>query len=68
MTRYLNDQEMIQAEKLRALVERKNRLDYAHALQSVLKAWLFVHIPATYGLILLTLLHLLLVYSFGGAR
>ena len=62
MTRYLNDQEMIQAEKLRALV------DSAHALQSVLKAWLFVHIPATYGLILLTLLHLLLVYSFGGAR
>jgi hypothetical protein len=68
MTRYLNDQEMIHAEKLRALVERKNRLDYAYALQSVLKAWLFVHIPATYGLILLTLLHLLLAYSFGGAR
>jgi hypothetical protein len=68
MTRYLDDQELVYASQLRALVERKDRLDYAHALQSVLKAWLFVHIPATYGLILLALLHLLLAYSFGGAR
>ncbi|MDA1099014.1 MAG: hypothetical protein O2967_08510 [Proteobacteria bacterium] len=68
MTRYLNDQEMVYAEKLRLLVERKDRLDYAHALQSALKAWLFVHLPATYGLILLALLHLVLVYSFGGSR
>lgn len=68
MTRYLNDQEMVYAEELRALVERKDRLDYAHALQTTLKAWLFVHLPATYGLLLLALLHLILVYSFGGAR
>jgi hypothetical protein len=68
MTRYLDDQEMVYADKLRGLVERKDRLDYAYALQTVLKAWLFVHIPATYGLILLALLHLLLAYSFGGAR
>lgn len=68
MTRYLNDQEMIYAEKLRVLVDRKDQLDYAYAIQSILKAWLFVHLPATYGLILLALLHLVLVYSFGGAR
>jgi hypothetical protein len=67
MTRYLNERELGYAENLQALVEQKNQLDYAYALQSVLKAWLFVHIPATYGLILLALLHLLLVYSFGGA-
>jgi hypothetical protein len=67
MTRYLNERELSYAENLQALVEQKNQLDYAYALQNVLKAWLFVHIPATYGLILLALLHLLLVYSFGGA-
>ena len=66
--RYLNDQEMEYAAELRELVERKDQLDYAYALQTVLKAWLFVHVPATYGLILLAFLHLLLVYSFGGAR
>ena len=59
---------MAYAKRLRRLVERKDKLDYANALQTVLKVWLFVHIPATYGLILLALLHLLLVYSFGGAR
>jgi hypothetical protein len=68
MTRYLNDQEMVYADKLRQLVGRKDQLDYAYALQTVLKAWLFVHLPATYGMILLVLLHLLLVYAFGGAR
>ena len=68
MNRYLDDREMVYAERLRQLVERKDKLDYAYALQTALKAWLFVHIPATYGLILLALLHLLLVYSFGGAR
>lgn len=68
MNRYLDDREMAYAERLRRLVERKDKLDYAYALQTVLKVWLFVHIPATYGLILLALLHLLLVYSFGGAR
>ena len=68
MTRYLDDKEMVYAGRLRVLVERKDRLDYAYALQTVLKAWLFIHIPATYGMILLALVHLLLVYSFGGAR
>ncbi|MBT4042947.1 MAG: hypothetical protein HOF11_05525 [Rhodospirillaceae bacterium] len=68
LTRYLNDQEMVYLEALRDLAERKDQLDYAYALQSTLKAWLFVHVPATYGLILLALLHLVLVYSFGGPR
>lgn len=68
ITRYLNDEEMAYAAKLRRLVDRKDQLDYAYAIQSVMKAWLFVHLPATYGLILLALLHLVLVYSFGGAR
>ncbi len=68
MTRDLNDAEMAYVGKLRDLVEHKDQLDYAYAIQSTLKAWLFIHLPATYGLILLALLHLLLVYSFGGAR
>ena len=68
MNRYLDDQEMVYADRMRRLVERKDGLDYAHALQSVLKGWLFVHIPATYGMILLALVHLLLVYAFGGGR
>ena len=68
MNRYLDDRELAYSDRLRGLVEQKDRLDYVYTLQIVLKVWLFVHIPATYGLILLALLHLLLVYSFGGAR
>ena len=68
INRRLDERELVYSERLRRLVEQKDRLDYAYALQTMLKVWLFVHVPTTYGLILLALLHLLLVYSFGGAR
>jgi hypothetical protein len=44
-------------------------LDYHRALQLALKLWLFVHIPLTYGLLIFTALHIVLVFGFsGGAR
>lgn len=56
-------------EKLAALVRQKDGLDYHRALQLTLKLWLFVHIPLTYGLLIFTALHLVLVFGFsGGAR
>jgi len=51
------------------LVRQKDGLDYHYALQLVLKGWLFTHIPLTYSLLLLTLVHVVLVFAFsGGAR
>lgn len=66
MERYLNDKERVYSEKLRELVEKKDELDYHHALQLTLKSWLFVHVPLTYGMVLLALVHLVLAYAFSG--
>jgi hypothetical protein len=58
------DQETIT--KLVKLVRQKDGLDYHRALQLVLKLWLFVHIPLTYGLMVFTVLHVVLVFGFSG--
>jgi hypothetical protein len=67
--RYLNADEKKTALELAALVREKNALDLHRAMQLVLKGWLFVHIPLTYGLLVFAAVHVVLVYSFsGGAR
>jgi len=66
MDRYLNDKEREFAEKLRQLIEKKDELDYHYALQAILKGWLFIHIPLTYGMIILAVIHLVLAYAFSG--
>jgi len=64
-----SDAERATLEKLAALVRQKDGLDYHRALQLALKLWLFVHIPLTYGLLIFTVLHIVLVFGFsGGAR
>ena len=69
LRRYLNDRERATLEELARLVRQKDGLDYHHALQTTLKLWLFVHVPLTYGLMIFSLLHIVLVFAFsGGAR
>jgi len=54
-------------EKLAAiknLVVEKDRLDFARVHLGLTKGWLFVHVPVTYALIVLTVLHVLVVYAF----
>ena len=69
LRRFGNDAEREKIAKLAALVRQKDGLDYHRALQLTLKLWLFVHIPLTYGLMIFTLLHIILVFGFsGGAR
>jgi len=62
--RYLNPEELEASRKLRLLVEKKDELDFHFALQYALKAWLFVHVPTTFVMLLLTVLHLVVAYSF----
>ena len=67
--RYSNDKEREKLDQLADLIRQKDGLDYHHALQSMLKAWLFVHIPFTYSLLLFSFVHVVLVFAFsGGAR
>ena len=69
LRRFVNETERATLERLAALVRQKDGLDYHRALQLVLRLWLFVHIPLTYGLLIFTALHLVLVFGFsGGAR
>ena len=49
---------------IRDLVAEKDRLDFARVHLGLSRAWLFVHVPVTYGLIVLSVLHVLVVYSY----
>ena len=66
LDRYLNPAERELMKKIRERAELKENLDYQWALQSALKSWLFVHIPLTYCLMLVAVLHVLLVLGFRG--
>lgn len=66
LKRYLNSQESEYAEQLRVLVNKKDELDFHYALNLALKAWLLVHVPATYSLFVLAALHVVAVYAFSG--
>jgi len=57
LNRYLSPQEKEIAHEIGDWVETKQNLDFQYASQRLLKLWLFVHIPATYALILLALVH-----------
>lgn len=63
--RYLNDREQAILDELRELVIRNDELNYHRALHLTLKAWLFIHVPLTYSMLILIAVHVLLVYVFG---
>src|SRR5487761_2462657 len=64
LRRFANETGRVTIEKLAVLVRQKDGLDYHRALQLALRLWLFVHIPLTYGLLIFTALHLVLVFGF----
>jgi hypothetical protein len=49
---------------IKNLVVEKDRLDFARVYLGLTKGWLFVHVPLTYSLMVLTVLHILVVYAF----
>ena len=61
---YLDQKGQSRLKRLAEIVVAKDDLDYQFALQLVLKAWLFVHLPFTYALIALIAVHVVLVYGF----
>jgi hypothetical protein len=67
LQRYLNPDEQAIARELDDCLEAKRDLDYQYAGNRLLKLWLFVHIPLTYSLIILGLVHgcLALRYTIG---
>ena len=66
LNRYLKETERQILDQIAELVRTKDDLDFQYAVQSLLKWWLFVHIPLTYVLLIVTVVHVVVVYVFSG--
>jgi hypothetical protein len=64
LSRYVDQQGQDKLAAIRSLVVEKDRLDFARVYLGLTKGWLFVHVPVTYSLIVLILLHILVVYAY----
>ncbi|MEW5964298.1 MAG: hypothetical protein AB1749_12120 [Pseudomonadota bacterium] len=53
---------------IKSLVIEKDRLDASFVHHALAKAWLLVHVPVTYALTVLTVLHVLVVYAFSSGN
>lgn len=62
--RYLNDTERKYLEQIQQLALVKDKVDRHYALQTVLKFWLFLHLPLAVGVMALAIWHLLLVHVY----
>ena len=61
---YVDQQSQEKLTTIKNLVIEKDRLDFARVYLGLTKGWLFVHVPVTYALTTLTVLHVLVVYAF----
>ena len=69
LSRYVDQRSQEKLAAIKNLVIEKDRLDFARVYLGLAKGWPFVHVPVTYALILLTVLHVLVVYAFSsGSR
>ena len=62
--RYLDDAGKARLQKMRDLVEAKSNLDFHYTNGGLLRLWLFVHVPATYALLVAIVVHVVLEYAF----
>jgi hypothetical protein len=66
LRRYLDPREVAYADQLGDVIEAKRGLDFQLAGQRLLKLWLFVHIPLSYALLILCLVHAWLALRYAG--
>jgi len=64
LRRYLDEPGRAILDEIEEQVVAKDNLDYQYSHHLLLKGWLFVHIPLTYGLLLAILAHPILIYAF----
>jgi hypothetical protein len=62
--RYVDQQGQDKLAEIKSLVIEKDRLDFARVYLGLSKGWLFVHVPVTYALVVLIVLHVLVAYAF----
>ena len=66
LRRYLDPREVAYADQLGDVVEAKRGLDFQLAGQRLLKFWLFMHIPLSYALLILSFVHAWLALRYSG--
>lgn len=64
LERYIADEDQATLNEIEDRVLAKDNLDFQYVWQTLLKGWLFVHIPLTYVTILASAVHIVLVYAF----
>jgi hypothetical protein len=64
LERYVDDEGRTSLAEIRERVVAKDDLDFQYANLMLLRLWLFVHIPLTYGLLVLAAVHVAAVYAF----
>ncbi len=64
LSRYVAGPSQEKLAAIKNMVIEKDRLDFARVYLGLTKAWLFVHVPVTYALVVLAVLHVLVVYAF----
>jgi hypothetical protein len=64
LERYIAQEDQPTLNEIEDRVLAKDNLDYQYVWQSLLKGWLFVHIPLTYVALILSAVHIVLVYAF----
>lgn len=64
LSRYVDEQSQTKLATVKQLVIEKDGLDFAHVNLGLSRAWLFVHVPATYALLVMAVLHILIAYSY----
>ncbi len=64
LTPYVDQRNQEKLAAIRKLVVEKDRLDFARVYLGLTTGWLFVHVPVTYSLFVLSVLHGIVVYSF----
>jgi hypothetical protein len=64
LSRYVGPQSQQKLAAIKELVIEKDRLDFARVYLGLGKGWLYVHVPVTYALIVLTVVHVLVAYAF----
>ena len=64
LERFLNEKEREYLDKVFVLAERKRKIDFHYALQTLLKTWLLVHIPLAGAVMAMATWHLILILVF----
>lgn len=64
LERFLSEKEREYLDKVYTLAEKKRKIDFQYALQTLLKTWLLVHIPMAAAVMAMVVWHLILIMVF----